>query len=64
MQRLYKYNCLVFVASGNSMGGHYTAFIKNANKKWYHFNDTRVNEIKESSVISNKAYCLFYRKKN
>tara|TARA_B100001063_G_C16719998_1_gene532980 strand:+ start:348 stop:1403 length:1056 start_codon:yes stop_codon:yes gene_type:complete len=50
--------------SGNTMGGHYTAYVKNANGKWYHFNDTCVNEIKESSVISNKAYCLFYRKKN
>ena len=50
--------------SGSTMGGHYTAYVKNANGKWYHFNDTRVDEIKESNIISNKAYCLFYRKKN
>ena len=49
--------------SGGSMGGHYTAYIKNANDKWYHFNDTCVSEISESQLISPKAYCLFYRKK-
>jgi ubiquitin C-terminal hydrolase len=50
--------------SGNTMGGHYTSFVKNANEKWYHFNDTIVTEIKNySQLISPNAYCLFYRKK-
>lgn len=49
--------------NGNVHGGHYTAFIKNANGKWYHFNDTIVTEIEESNIITPKAYCLFYRKK-
>ena len=49
--------------SGGVSGGHYTACIKNANGKWYIFNDTQVNEIKEEHVISTQAYCLFYRKK-
>jgi ubiquitin C-terminal hydrolase len=50
--------------SGNVMGGHYTAYIKNANGKWYHFNDTIVKEVETSeSIISPKAYCLFYRQK-
>jgi len=49
---------------GGAHGGHYTAYIKNANEKWYEFNDTNVNEIKEESVISQQSYCLFYRKKN
>ena len=48
--------------SGGAQGGHYTAHIKNANGKWYHFNDTLINEIKESQVISQQSYCLFYRK--
>jgi ubiquitin C-terminal hydrolase len=48
---------------GGSKGGHYTTYVKNANNKWYNFNDTIVNEIKETEIISNKAYCLFYRKK-
>jgi ubiquitin C-terminal hydrolase len=50
--------------SGGVMGGHYTSYIKNANGKWYHFNDTQVTEIDNlDSLISNKAYCFFYRKK-
>ena len=49
--------------SGNSGGGHYTANIKNANGKWYNFNDTHVNEIiDEQTIISDKSYCLFYRR--
>ena len=50
--------------SGNVFGGHYTANIKNANGKWYSFNDTLINEISERNVISPHTYCLFYRKKN
>jgi ubiquitin carboxyl-terminal hydrolase 8 len=50
--------------SGGVLGGHYTAFIKNANRRWYHYNDTHVNEItKISDLITPKAYCFFYRKK-
>lgn len=50
--------------SGGVMGGHYTAYVKNANGKWYHFNDTNVSEVGiTNSIISTKAYVLFYRKK-
>jgi ubiquitin carboxyl-terminal hydrolase 8 len=50
--------------SGGVLGGHYTAYIKNANDKWYHFNDSIVTEVGlAESVITSKAYCLFYRKK-
>jgi ubiquitin C-terminal hydrolase len=49
---------------GGTMGGHYTAYIKNANEKWYHCNDTEIKEvINEEELISSSAYCLFYRKK-
>ena len=49
--------------SGGVLGGHYTSFVKNANGKWYLFNDTTVSETDPSQIISSKAYCLFYRKK-
>ena len=49
--------------SGSVHGGHYTAYVKNANNKWYNFNDTSVSEINPTMLISSKAYCLFYRKK-
>ena len=49
--------------SGSLMGGHYWSFIKNANDKWYVFNDTIVKEIEVNKLISPNAYCLFYKKK-
>jgi len=62
---IYKYELYgVCNHSGGTMGGHYTAYIKNANGKWYHFNDTCVSEVViNESIITSKAYVLFYRKK-
>jgi ubiquitin C-terminal hydrolase len=48
--------------NGECLGGHYTAYVKNSNQKWYHFNDTNVSEISESQLITSKGYCYFYRK--
>lgn len=49
--------------SGNTQGGHYTAFVK-TNKSWTHFNDSQVQRnISVDKVITPKAYCLFYRKR-
>ena len=49
---------------GSILGGHYTACIKNANGKWYLFNDTQIKEIPQIEILKNeKAYCFFYRKK-
>jgi ubiquitin C-terminal hydrolase len=47
----------------SSMGGHYTAFVKNANGQWYHYNDSDVSEIGECHLKTPKAYCFFYRKR-
>ena len=50
--------------SGSVLGGHYTSFVKNANGKWYHYNDTSVSEVAlDKQIISPKAYCFFYRKR-
>jgi len=50
--------------SGSVMGGHYTSFVKNANGKWYHYNDTSVAEVSlATQIITPKAYCFFYRKR-
>jgi ubiquitin C-terminal hydrolase len=48
---------------GNSMGGHYYAYIKSTLGKWYEINDTNVKEIPIENIISPSAYVLFYRKK-
>ena len=51
--------------SGSVMGGHYTSYIKNANNKWYMFNDSQVKEVNNiNEIVTPKAYCLFYRKKS
>lgn len=49
---------------GGTEGGHYNAYIKNQNRKWYVYDDIDVNELKDKTkIVSSKAYCLFYRKK-
>ena len=63
-KEIYKYELYaVCNHSGGVMGGHYTAFVKNANRKWYHFNDSSVLEIQENQILTSKAYCFFYRKR-
>lgn len=65
------YNCLSYVYDlygvcnhqGNEFGGHYTSYVRNANDKWYEFNDTNVTLIDTSRIVSINSYCLFYRKK-
>ena len=61
----YKYDLYgICNHSGGTRGGHYTSFIKNANNKWYLFNDTNVTEILDLRKIKTpQAYCFFYRKK-
>jgi ubiquitin C-terminal hydrolase len=50
--------------SGNALGGHYFAYVKNTNGTWFEYNDTNVSEITDlNRLITPKAYCLFYRKK-
>jgi ubiquitin C-terminal hydrolase len=49
---------------GSVLGGHYTSYVKNANDKWYHCNDTSVTEqTLTQQIITPKAYCFFYRKR-
>ena len=50
---------------GGIHGGHYTAYVKNSEEKWIHYNDTNVDIVQDPcSMITPSAYCLFYRKKN
>jgi ubiquitin C-terminal hydrolase len=49
---------------GTPYGGHYTSFVRNYNKEWIHYNDTNVERINDmNQIVSNQAYCLFYRRK-
>jgi ubiquitin C-terminal hydrolase len=63
-KEVYKYDLFgVCNHLGSCSGGHYTAYVKNANNKWYSFSDTVVAEIDNSKIMTNKAYCLFYKKR-
>jgi ubiquitin carboxyl-terminal hydrolase 8 len=59
----YKYD-LISVSNhmGGCNGGHYFAYCKNADKKWYKFDDNVVSTSADIStkIVSSKAYCLFY----
>ncbi|XP_071402272.1 ubiquitin carboxyl-terminal hydrolase 2-like isoform X1 [Centroberyx affinis] len=47
--------------SGNTLGGHYTAYCRNAALgEWYSYNDSRVSPMSSSQVRSSDAYVLFY----
>jgi ubiquitin C-terminal hydrolase len=46
---------------GSLKGGHYTSFVKKADK-WYEFDDSSVSPIIENRVVSSSAYVLFYKK--
>ena len=62
----YKYDLYgICNHSGVTQGGHYYAYVKNANGKWYEFNDARVEEFTNLDKLKSPyAYCFFYRKQN
>lgn len=64
------YDCYAVSNHYGNMGfGHYTAYAQNPfTKKWYEFDDSRVTTIDAnqvaSSVVTNAAYNLFYRRRD
>ena len=50
---------------GGMGGGHYVAVAQNYfNKKWYKFDDSWCAEIKDSEVVSESGYVLFYKRQD
>ena len=43
---------------GNVLGGHYYSYIKK--NKWFVFDDNTISQVQD--IVSDKNYCLFYRK--
>ena len=60
--KCYLYDLQSIVCHGGSMNsGHYFAYCKNsATDKWYNHNDTNVDEIDDTKLVTNMAYLLFY----
>ncbi len=58
-----KYN-LIGISNhiGNLNSGHYYAYCKKKNNKWYNFNDTNISELEENELVTEASYCLFYKK--
>jgi ubiquitin C-terminal hydrolase len=50
--------------SGRVCGGHYTAHARGTPNRWRHYDDRMVSDVPGRSVVTPKAYCLFYRKKS
>ena len=49
--------------SGGLNGGHYWAYAKGTNGKWYEYNDSDVSEIRSDILVSSTAYYLVYVKR-
>ncbi|GFO06715.1 ubiquitin carboxyl-terminal hydrolase 32 [Plakobranchus ocellatus] len=43
-------------------GGHYVAYAKNENQRWYVYNDSSCKELPEGQLAKNSAYILFYER--
>merc|ERR1711957_758772 len=44
---------------GEMSNGHYFAYCKDPNGKWYRYDDSNVTELPTSDVISQNAYSMF-----
>jgi hypothetical protein len=49
--------------TGGMNFGHYFSYCKYKDGNWYEFNDSNVKKISEAKLVTNSAYCLFYKKK-
>lgn len=49
---------------GDITGGHYSAFVRTHENKWFHCNDHMIEHVENiEQMITPMAYCLFYRRK-
>ena len=48
--------------SGGAGFGHYYSYCKTKDNSWCEFNDRNVTKMSADNLVTNAAYCLFYRK--
>jgi len=57
--------CAVIQHHGSGwQSGHYTAFCRHVDGRWYHFNDVQVEHVDESTVRQSEAYILLYSRRS
>jgi hypothetical protein len=56
----YSLHAVLVHEGSTTRSGHYTAFVKNSNQIWHHMDDERVRTVKSDTVLSQRAYVLFY----
>jgi len=49
---------------GSLNGGHYTAYAKNIDDKWYEFDDSCVSTHSPTQLVTGASYLLFYRRRD
>jgi len=59
-QCLYDLSGVVVHLGGGCGAGHYIAFVKAPNGSWYKMDDESVSQVGVQTVLSQKAYMLFY----
>ena len=50
----------ISVHSGGINGGHYVAYVKHGGE-WYHCSDSHVSKVRDTEVLRQQAYILFYQ---
>ncbi|GJQ09347.1 hypothetical protein GpartN1_g1138.t1 [Galdieria partita] len=57
--------CAVIQHHGSGwQSGHYTAFCKHVDGRWYHFNDVKVEHVDDTTVSQSEAYILLYSRRS
>jgi len=49
---------------GGMGGGHYNAYCKMPDGKWWCFDDSHVHAVDKDKICSSSAYVLFYRRRH
>eukprot|EP00742_Colponemidia_sp_Colp-10_P005321 GILJ01005686.1.p1 GENE.GILJ01005686.1~~GILJ01005686.1.p1 ORF type:complete len:609 (+),score=100.58 GILJ01005686.1:821-2647(+) len=55
--------CAILIHTGPVTNtGHHSVFVRNSNEVWYHIDDATVRQVSLQTVLSQKAYMLFYER--
>ncbi|KAK5576979.1 hypothetical protein RB653_001916 [Dictyostelium firmibasis] len=61
---IYDLYAVLVHLGGSTSSGHYYCYVKGSNGIWYNMDDSSVSQVSLNTVLSQKAYMLFYSKRN